>query len=970
MHTRPAGLDPDTRDLAHALTDVLEGEVRFDTMTRLLYSTDASNYQIEPIGVVFPRHADDVAAAHQVATRHGVPLLPRGAGSALAGQTVGHALVLDLARHLRRVVSVDAEARRVRVQSGVVLGHLNAQLAPLGLMVGPDPASADRATVGGCLGNNATGMHSILYGMFGDHVISVEAVLADGERLWLGEGAPAHPRAAALAEQVRGILHTYADEIATHYPKTWRTVAGYALNRLDPQALNLARLFAGSEGTLGTVTEIELALVPRPRMTRLALVHYGEVRAALEAVPALLEVRPSAIELLDKMLLDLTRAHPDYSRHLTFVEGDPAVVLVVEFFGESDAELSAYIDRLKQRLTALGHRGAVVIADTDLRMGDVLKVRKAGLGLLMSMRGEYKPVPFIEDAAVPVEHLADYVDGVARIVAENGAQMAMYAHASAGCLHIRPLLNLKTAEGLRRYRAIAEAASDLVLTYHGTTSGEHGEGLSRGEFSHKLFGPRLTEAFREVKRAFDPRGLMNPGKVVDVGPMDDPHILRYGPDYATPYAPARTRFDWSVDGGFAAAVEMCNGAAVCRKEGTGTMCPSFMATLDERDSTRGRANALRLAMTGRLGIDGLADRRVYDVLDLCLSCKACKAECPSLVDMARLKAEFTALYYERHGTPLRARLFGNIHRLNRLGSLFPPLANAVLRSAPGRWALGRLGVSTQRSLPPLARERFTTWVRRHAGPVSGTQSAAPILIADTYTEFNYPHLGRATLQVAEAAGYGITIWGPRELDCCGRPLISKGLLDGARALAIRNVQRMAPAAAQGQRFMLIEPSCAAAFRDEYPDLVPMALRADARRVAAVTITVEEWLAEIGAAGQLPPDKFDATPRQVLLHGHCYQRALWGTGAALQALRLIPNCRVTELDDGCCGVAGSFGYEQEHYALSMQIGEQRLLPAVRAAPEAIVAASGVSCREQVQHGAGRQALHPVEVIAAALQRERV
>jgi len=961
-----AGTTFDVRALERDLAGALEGEVRFDLTTRLLYSTDASNYQIEPIGVVFPRHTDDVVAAHQVAAQHGVPLLPRGAGSALAGQTVGHALVLDLSRSMRRVVSINAEARRVRVQCGLVLGHLNAQLAPLGLMVGPDPASADRATVGGCLGNNATGMHSILYGMFGDHVPAVEAVLADGERLQLGEAVPQHPRASALAREVGAIVRRYADEIAARYPQTWRTVAGYALNRLDPEAPNLARLFVGSEGTLGTVTEVELTLVPRPRMTRLALVHYSELSAALEAVPGILEVEPSAIELMDKMLLDMTRAHPDYSRHLTFVEGDPAAVLAVEFYGESAAELTAKIDRLRQRLRALGHRGQVVIAESDAQARDVLIVRKAGLGLLMSMRGDYKPVPFIEDAAVPVEHLAAYVADVARIVAENGLRMGIYAHASAGCLHIRPLLNLKTAEGLRQYRAIGEAVSDLVLRYHGTTSGEHGEGLSRGEFSRKLFGPRLTEAFREVKRVFDPQGLMNPGKVVDVGPMDDPATLRYGPNYTTPHAPATLRLDWSRDGGFAGAVEMCNGAAVCRKEGTGTMCPSFMATLDERDSTRGRANALRLAMTGKLGVDGLADRRAAEVLDLCLSCKACKAECPSLVDMARLKAEFTAIYYDRHGTPLRARLFGNIHRLNRLGSLMPPLANAVLRSSIGRWALARAGVTPQRAMPMLARQRFSAWARRNAPAPRGDAIDAPILIADTYTEYNYPHLGQAALRVAQVAGCRVEVWGPRELDCCGRPQISKGLLDDARKLAIKNVQRMAPAVARGRRFMLIEPSCAAAFRDEYPDLVPAGLRDDARQVAAATITVEEWLSEIGAAGRLPPDRFDSQPREVILHGHCYQRALWGTTAAHHALHLIPNCHVTELDDGCCGVAGSFGYETEHYALSVQIGEQRLLPAVRAAPEAIIAASGVSCREQVQHGAGRTALHPIEIVAAALR----
>lgn len=953
----------DPVQLEHDLAHAVRGEVRFDQMTRLLYSTDASNYQIEPIGVVFPHDADEVAAVHRVAAQHGVPLLPRGGGSSLAGQTVGYALVVDMARHMRRVVSVNAEAKRVRVQPGLILGHLNNQLAPLGLMVGPDPASAERATVGGCVGNNATGMHSILYGMFGDHVRAVDVVMADGTRAAFGEGKPDSSLQRTLQDRVRDILIRNAEEIRLRYPKTWRTAAGYALNCLDATAPNLARLYVGAEGTLGSVTEIELNLVAKPPKTRLVILHYDDVRAALDATPGILEVEPSGVELLDKMLMDLTRAHPDYRRFLTFVEGDPVVVLIVEFYGSSEAEFEARITRLKARLSQMGYRGAITTAETPAQIANVMKVRKAGLGLLMSLRSEYKPIPFIEDAAVPVEHLANYVSRVQEIVTANGTTLAMYAHASAGCLHIRPLINLKTAEGLKRYRAIASAATEVVIEFGGTTSGEHGEGLSRGEFSRRLFGPQLTEAFRQVKQIFDPRGLMNPGKIVDVGPMDDPGTLRYGPDYATPYAPVRLRLDWSADGGYAAAVEMCNGAGVCRKEGTGVMCPSFMATLDERDSTRGRANALRLAMTGRLGTDGLTDERVYEVLDLCLSCKACKAECPSSVDMARLKAEFTASYYDTHGIPLRARMFGHIHQLNRLGSLVPTVANRVLKSSLTRRVFGVLGITPNRQLPLLANERFSIWYHRHYKPSGHDRSKAPILISDTYTEYNYPYLGQAVLRVAAAADYEIEVWGPHQIDCCGRPMISKGLLDAARKLAVRNVKRMAPAVRRGERFMLIEPSCAAAFRDEYPDLVPGDLREDARLVAGAVLTVEEWLAGVDVNELL---QFDDTPREVLLHGHCYQRALWGTQSTHQILQKIPNCTVSELDDGCCGVAGSFGFESEHYDLSMKIAEQRLLPTIRQHPNAIIAASGVSCREQIEHGAGRQALHPIEVVALALR----
>jgi FAD/FMN-containing dehydrogenase/Fe-S oxidoreductase len=958
----------DTSSLAAELERALEGGARFDKMTRLLYSTDASSYQIEPIGVVLPKHADDVIAAHRIAAQHGIPLLPRGGGSSLAGQTVGYALVLDLSRHMNRVIRVDPEAKTARVQPGLVMSHLNDQLAPLGLMFGPDPASAERATIGGCLGNNATGMHSILYGMFGDHLRAVDVVLADGSRVAFGAGAPITPQRERLETEIRRILMENADEITRRYPRTWRTVAGYALNRLDPQQLDLARLFAGSEGTLGTAVEIELALVDRPIQTRLVVLHYDEMRAALEMVPRILEVEPSAIELVDKVLLDLTRAHPDYSKLLTFVEGDPALILVVEFYGANDAELTAKVDRLKAHLARLNYRGTIVIAATGQEIANVIKMRKAGFALLMSLRGENKPLSFIEDAAVPVEHLADYVGGVQEIVAANGAGFAMLAHASAGCLHIHPILNLKTAEGLRQYRAIGAACADLVLKYGGTTSSEHGEGLARGEFSPRIFGAPLTEAFRQVKRAFDPRGLMNPGKVVDVGPMDDPNILRYGPRYATPYAPTQTRLDWSAEGSFAAAVEMCNGAGVCRKEGTGVMCPSFMATRDESAATRGRANALRLAMTGALGSNGLADEAVYDVLALCLSCKACKAECPSLVDMARLKAEFTAQYYDKHGVPLRAWVFGHIHRLNQLGSWMPRLSNLILRSPMARYAFKWLGVAPQRDMPLFARQRFSVWYRKHYAVKGYNSYKAPILISDTYTEYNYPYLGQAALRVAEAAGVRIQVWGPREIDCCGRPLISKGLLDDAAWLARRNVRRMAPIVKNGERFMLIEPSCAAAFRDEYPDLVPVEQRDDARQVAQAVITVEEWLAEAADAGLIKPDQFDDAPCQIMLHGHCYQRALWGTGAAQRILKLIPNGQVTELDDGCCGLAGSFGFEAEHYNLSVQVAEQRLWPVVRQAPNAIIVASGVSCREQIAHGTGRHALHPVEVLATRLREK--
>ncbi|MEL6151155.1 MAG: FAD-binding oxidoreductase, partial [Chloroflexota bacterium] len=573
-----------TKTLVHDLSRAIGDEqVKFDYMTRVLYSTDASNYQIMPVGVTFPRSADDVAAIHEIASKNGVPVLPRGGGSSLAGQTVGGAIVMDFSRHMRRVRSVNADEQTVMVEPGLVLGQLNASMAGMNLQFGPDPASAERATIGGCIGNNATGAHSIRYGMTADHISRLQVVLASGELVWLD----AHNTTLdTLRQTVSDVVTEHHPLIEARYPKTWRTVAGYALNKIDPASVNLNWLFAGAEGSLGTIVQAELKLVtrPKPLEKRLAVVHFDTLRASLEATPRILELAPSAVELMDKFLLDKTRTAPGYKHMLTFVEGDPAALLAVEFVAESDPELTAKIRNLKAHLQKLGYHGAVAVAETPQQQSDVWTVRKAGLGLLMSERSEAKPIAFVEDASVPVEHLADYITDVENIIYEEGTDYAVYAHASAGCLHVRPLVNLKTLKGREQYRNIAERVTETVMKYQGTITGEHGQGLARGEFGKHLFGDELTEAFGVIKQAFDPDNLMNPGKVVNPTPMDDPATLRYTPEYEI--IPMTTRYDWSADNGYSGAVEMCNGAGVCRKEGSGTMCPSFMATKDEAHSTR------------------------------------------------------------------------------------------------------------------------------------------------------------------------------------------------------------------------------------------------------------------------------------------------------------------------------------------------------------------------------------------------
>jgi len=939
-------------------------EVRTDRVTRLLYSTDASIYQIEPLGVVIPRTADDVAATVELAAQYGVPVLPRGAGSSLAGQAVGHALVLDMTRHLDAILEVDAAARTVRAQPGVVLDRLNAALRPHGLMVGPDPASGNRAVLGGVVGNNATGSHSILYGHIANHIESLRVVLADGSNATFrprDERAVSRlsqhdSREGTIYRQVERILTDNRAEIAARFPRHWRRASGYNLDRLIVEGpLDLSALIAGSEGTLATITEITLRLVPRPAMTALAIVHFDDLITAMEATPVILECEPSAVELMDRMLLDLTLAVPDFARRLTFVHGEPQALLAVEFYGASEAELSGKLDRLADHLHRHRLGRDMVRALTPQAQADFWGVRKASLGLLMSRKGDWKPIPFIEDCAVPVEHLAAYVAAIREAIAGQGTQAAFYAHASAGCLHIRPLINLKQADDVARMAAISEAASDLVLRFRGAMSGEHGDGLSRSQWNEKLFGPQIYGAFRQIKAAFDPQGIMNPGKIVDASPMTE--HLRYGPEYRTRAWP--TRLDFSADGGFAGAVELCNGCGTCLKLDSGTMCPSFMALREEKHSTRGRANLLRAAISGRLPPEMLDGPELYSALELCLACKGCRAECPSQVDMAALKAETLARYHDKQGLPLRSRLTGNIALLNRLGCATAPLSNWVANAGLSRRLLEAVaGFDRRRPLPPFARPTFTQWFRQHPRREDAPRGPV-VLFHDTYMTYNYPAVGMAASHLLEAAGFEVIL---PEKKCCGRPMISQGMLDEARRLAEYNIARLSPYVEQGLAIVGCEPSCVAALKEEYPMLVPGEA---AQKLAENTHLLEDFLLhhEAQTGERL---RFRARPGPALFHGHCHQKALAGTSATEALLRRVPELQVEVLDAGCCGMAGAFGYEREHYDLSMQVGELRLLPTVRnAPPEAAIVVTGASCRQQIEQGTGRRVLHVAELLAEVL-----
>ncbi|MFQ5340590.1 MAG: FAD-binding and (Fe-S)-binding domain-containing protein [Anaerolineae bacterium] len=974
----------ETREMLHDLERVVEGEVRFDRYSRILYSTDASIYQIEPIGVVLPRHAEDVIATLEVAYRHGVPVLPRGGGSSLAGQAVGHAVHIDMSKYMKRILEVNPEESWARVQPGVILDQLNNHLAAYGLQFGPDPASSNRATMGGIFSNNSTGAHSILYGRPVNHALEADIVLSDGTatRVGLLDEAGVQARMqqdgleGAVYRAVRQLVANNTELIQNNFPKHWRRSGGYNLDEVARQMrgeepFNLLKLLVGSEGTFAALTELKLNLVPRPTMTALSIVHFDDLINALEATPVILECNPSAVELIDEMMIGLVRDVPEYARQLTWIEGHPKAVLIVEFYGESQVELRSKLDELDAHLRRNHIGTAVVRAVTAEEKGRVWGVRKAGLGFLMGIPGDYKPIPFIEDPAVPVEHLATYIRNVRDACRAYDARMAAYAHASAGCVHVRPLVNLKEGNEVNKMHAIATAVCGLVQKYDGVMSSEHGDGLVRSEFNERIFGPELYSLFKQVKQAWDPKGIMNPGKVVDGEPMT--HNLRFGADYHT--APIQTHFRYPREGDFARAVEMCSGIGICRKDGAGTMCPSYMATRDEEHSTRGRANALRAAISGVLPLAELTGDRMLEVLDLCLECKGCKAECPSAVDMAKLKSEVLAQCADQGVVPLRSRLFGNIHLLSRLGSATAPWSNLLANNPLARAIAGRLGLAAERPIPEFAAEPFDVWFRNNISDfgfrISDRRSSDPqsairdpqskvVLFHDTFTTYNQPSIGQAAVKVLVAAGYEPILVERRK--CCGRPMISKGLLKEAKANAEHNIDLLAPYAEAGIPIIGLEPSCLLTLRDEYPELAD-----DPRAgiVAENSFLIEEFITQLLDEGELDLQFNGNKPAKVLVHGHCHQKALAGTAPTLRMLGLM-GCEVEEVDSGCCGMAGSFGFEVEHYDISMKIGEMRLLPAVRAAASTTaIAAAGISCRQQIAHGAGRTARHPIEILADAL-----
>ena len=996
-----------SRNFETALRDAVRGEVSFDPVTRGIYATDASHYQVTPAAVVVPLDEADCLAALRVAHEHRVPITPRGAATALSGQTFGPGLVIDVSRHLDRILETHVERDPgtgravggwVRVQPGVVRDHLNDQLKSVGLQFAPDPATGSRATVGGMLGNNSSGTRSIVYGKTSDHTLACRFALADGtvvdaaavdDETWQRRAAGQEvqsPREAELYRGVKRLVLQHQEEIRRRYPKVMRRVAGYNLDAFVDGAgytgpigdyentygegrnrqWNLTQLLVGSEGTLGLLLECTLRLVPLPGAAAVCVVHFDDDLASLRAVPAILKHDPSAVELVDASVLREARVNPATRAMAHWIQGDPAAVLQVELQGNSAEHVAQraadFAEAMQQQ--GLGYAHPTMLEAATQR--DVWETRKLGLGLISNVRGPVKGQAFVEDACVPVEHLADYIEQLQRKCREVGLRYSMYAHASVGVIHFRPAVDLHRPEDREKMREVAEFAYQETKKRGGAFSGEHGDGIVRGAFLPDFFGPQIYQASRELKDIFDPHHLMNPGNIIDSPSMTDPDLLRYGDRYRVAEVPAL--FQYREQDGFRGAVEQCNGVGACRKLGSGTMCPSFMATRNERDTTRGRANALRLAMSGQLGEDSenvkgaLASDGVHEVLELCLSCKACKTECPNAVDMSRLKADALQMRHDERGVPWGYRLIGGMPDVApRMKGLAATLSAAMNRLGPYRVIFEKLtGIDRRRPLPPFAKRHLPALLKQRqrgkdadAKPQSGKKPASPrprvVLFNDTYTQTMEPRLGLAAVELLEGCGFEVTL---ADAGCCQRPRLSKGLVRDAKTRGTKTLQNLDKFAQQGLPILCLEPSCASALADDLPDLIDDA--ALGRRVARHIHMIDVFLADQGI-------RLTSDHPEVLLHGHCHQKALFGTAAIKRLFDQMPGTTCTEVDSGCCGMAGSFGYE--HHELSQTIGEDRLFPTVREAVAAgrTVVACGISCRHQLHDCLGVEARHWVEVV---------
>lgn len=936
--------------LEAALRAAVRGEVAADPLTLGVYATDASLYQITPRAVVCPLDEADLVAAVRTCGALGVPILPRAGGTSLGGSAVGAACVIDVSRHMHALIEVDEAGGWARVQPGLVRDNLNALLAPRRLMFAPDPATGNRAGVGGMIGNNSSGMRSLRYGLTLHHTRAVKIALADGRVTWLGTADRDDALAAELRARVMEVVDRVRPQIAARYPKILRRVQGYNLDALTGETPNLAHLIVGSEGSLATVLEAEVGVVPLPAATALAVAHFADLETALRTVQRVVPEGPSAVEIVDQTTLDLARANPATEDLCDWLVGSPAAVLGIEFCADTADEAAARAAEVGAALLASGAAYAVSQLPDAPGQQRFWAVRKAGLGVMTTMRGERKPMPGIEDCAVPLDVLPEFIEAVLAICARHDTRPTLYAHAGVGLIHVRPILSMKDPADIARLKAIADETFALVISLGGSISGEHGDGLARSAYLEQFFGPELMAAFTQIKAIFDPRGLMNPGKIVAGPPIDE--NLRLGPPYRAEVRDGWYR--WPREEHLDRAIELCNGVGACRSTLAGAMCPTYRATRDESLSTRARANALRLANSGHF--ESIGDLALAPVLDTCLACKACRTECPSNVDLARLKAEALAARRAVEGASGRDHVVVAAPQIARwIAGPLAPLANAVVAARPFRWLnQALLGFDARRALPTYAREPFSRWfARRTPPPATGRRV---VLFDDTWLRYHDTEVGISAVELLESCGYEVIVAGA---GCCQRPAISRGDLDRARREGGRTLAALDVWLREGVPIVCCEPSCASALTDDLPDLIEdEALGARAREGIYM---IDVWLAGEVRAGRLAP-RFASPTRRVLVHGHCHQQALFGTTAMRELLALVPDMAVQTADCGCCGLAGSFGYDREHYDLAQAVAEDRLLPAVRAAgPETTVVACGFSCRHQIVHGTGVQARHWVEVI---------
>lgn len=959
------------------LAQRLDGEVRADRVHRQLYATDASIYSELPVGVAFPKTEADVLALVDYARKTSTPLIARTAGTSLAGQVVGSGLVVDFGRHMTAILDLDESAREVRVEPGVIQDDLNRFLSPSGLLFGPDTSTGSRAMIGGMIGNNSCGSRSVRYRTTREHIHRATAILADGSVAQLEPWSAADVderigRDDTVGRILAGLREIVADNrglIAQRFPKAsvTRRNTGYALDYLaetvliDPEGepLNLAKFLCGSEGTLALITESTFGCEPTPGARGLMVAQFDTVRKSLEATVRAVAYDPSAVELVDKPLLDLTIDQLEHRKNRFFLEGDPAAILMIEFFEDTQQEVDA---KIAQVIADLGVDGLSYHCAhiPNERAERVWALRKAGLGLLMGIPGDAKPVAFVEDTAVAVRDLPDYIDEYRRIMTAYDVDCVYYGHASVGELHLRPRLSLKESAAVEKMKGIAHEVAELVAKYQGSLSGEHGDGRVRSPFLGVVMGAEVVELFRRVKALWDPDNLFNPGKIVDPVPVESD--LRTRVDVETPTLD--THFAFAHDGGIVRHIERCNGAGACRKlDGAGgVMCPSYMATREELHTTRGRANLMRTLLTSDSPQTALASEDLFEAMSLCLMCKGCKIECPASVDMAQAKSEFLQHYWDAHGTPLKVRLVGHFATMGRLASIAPWLANWLMGNRLTAPLFKRLtGVQPGRALPRFSSPTLKRWFKRR-GPITIADPVRQVAVfADEFTDLQDAENGRAAIELLEALGYQVDI--PKHVDS-GRPLISKGLLRAARKRAEKNVRALLPIAREGRPILGLEPSAALTLIDEYPELVRPEMRDAAKEVAAAVMLLEDFLASEHETRDLS-SHFDDEARTIVFHGHCHQKALVGAEGAVAALRIPTNHEVSLIDAGCCGMAGSFGYE--HVELSLKIGESRLFPAIRAAEDgAVIVAEGFSCRHQIADGTARRAVHPAVVLRDALK----